>query len=282
MLINKKKLIDIKSEVDYQKVYKKLDAYMKGPQFRNGYVNHPEVKENKTIWIFWQQGMENAPKLVMKCVESIMRNKPDDFDLVVITWENIDLYVEFPPFIWEKYKDGKISTTHLSDILRMELLYTYGGCWIDATVYCSDKIPRYMLERDLFLFRWTLLTNSVLKSSSWWICAKRGEPIIEEARNVLYKYWLKENKLINYFLLHIILSKIVDSNSFNKIKFYEMPYVCNSNPHALYVNLEAEYKEDKWNIIKENSKIHKLSYKKKYLQGDIYNFYLALIEGKLS
>ena len=32
---------------------------------------------------------------------------------------------------------GQITKTHLSDLLRLELLIRYGGTWIDATVFCT-------------------------------------------------------------------------------------------------------------------------------------------------
>ena len=47
-------------------------------------------------------------------------------------------YVSFSPEVITKFNEGKISMTTLSDRLRMELLYRYGGVWIDATYYVTD------------------------------------------------------------------------------------------------------------------------------------------------
>lgn len=272
---------NIKCEIEYQLLYNYLDKYKNKSVNLNDYQINPTVLINKTIWLFWMQGYEHAPLIIKKCMDSVKRNKPLDYEIVILTQENIEQYIHLPNFVWEKYNDGKITITHLSDIIRLELIYRYGGAWIDATVYCSEKIPLYMLDGDMFMFKSTNIGKSVLKGSSWWIYAKKGEKIISDARMLLYTYWKKERKLKNYFLLHIVLSKVIDDSSYNRATYRNMPSKCNSDPHNLSAVLAMEYDERVWSIIKSNSSIHKLSYKRKYLQGDIYNFYLALVDGNL-
>ena len=56
------------------------------------------------------------------CVDSIRKNIPQEKAVVrLITFENYREYVTFTNTIIQKYNDGKISMTHLSDILRAEL-----------------------------------------------------------------------------------------------------------------------------------------------------------------
>lgn len=272
----------IKSELEYRNVYNYLDKYIKHLSEPEAFYQvNPNVKENKTIWILWYQGMELAPKLVQQCYNSVQRNKPEDFDLILLTNENINDYVQFPAYIWEKFNEGIISKTHLSDIIRAELLSEYGGCWIDATIYCSEMIPSYMLSGDMFVFKWSLMDKSILKMSSWFIYSNKASGIIRDLRNLLFAYWKEEFHIRHYYLFHIMFSKVIDGNSFNRAAFNGMPYFCNSNPHALYGKLSQEFSIEQWDIVKAASPIHKLSYKRKYLQGDIYSFYMALIENKL-
>ena len=270
----------VKREIEYQTTYKYLNKYRNQKIDSTGWKNE-SVKTDKTIWTCWLQGIENAPALVKKCCESIVLNKPKEFDLIVITHDNLSDYIQLPDFILYKYNSGIISDTHLSDIIRILLLYEYGGCWIDATVYCSAKIPEYMLEGNMFVFKWSLLDQSTLPISSWWIQALKGEKIIADVRNMLLSYWKRESCLRDYFLLHIIFSKIINEDSFNQATFKNIPYVCNSVPHILSRKMEFEFREEEWNLIKTMSVVHKLSYKRKYLQGDIYNFYMALLDNAL-
>lgn len=270
----------IRKEIEYQQTYRYLSRYKNKEYWKND-ISRTDVKENRTIWICWLQGLEYAPALVKKCYESVIKNKPEEYEVIVITEYNMRKYIELPDFIWKKYENGIISKTHFSDILRIQLLYTYGGCWIDSTVYISGKIPAYIWDSNLFLFKWSLLDNSVLQMSSWWITAAKGQKIISDVRDVLFSYWKRENRLRDYFLLHIIFSKIINEDSFNLATFRNIPYVCNSVAHILSRKMEFEFDEEEWERIKSMSVIHKLSNKRNYLKGDIFNFYTALLEDKL-
>lgn len=265
-----------------KKTYKYLKKYeiYKDRNIEVLYKN-PNVKCNETIWVCWLQGMENAPLIVKKCYESLVRNIPNQYDIVIITEENLHKYINLPEYISEKKRRGIISKTHFSDIIRTELLFLYGGCWVDATVYFGRKIPSYMLQGEIFFPKWSVMDESLLKGSSWWIYCSKNEKIIKEVRNVLYAYWEKENRLKNYFLFHIILSKIIDMDVQNMVTYNSMIYFNNSTPHVLYGMLELYFNFDYWQVLNSMSPIHKLSYKRNFMQGDIYNYYSALLEGKL-
>lgn len=86
----------------------------------------------KQVWICWLQGMENAPQIVRDCYASVCYWMKD-WKITVITADNMNEYVQFPDYIVRKWKEGVISNTHLSDLLRLELLIRYGGLWIDST-----------------------------------------------------------------------------------------------------------------------------------------------------
>ncbi len=273
-------------ERECRKIYQYLDKYVKkvnSPSFREfcGEIRNTDILPDKTIWICWLQGLWQAPELVQACVKSVYRNRPEDFNVVILTEENLCEYVAFPDYIEEKIKNGIISRTHKSDLIRAELLYQYGGVWIDATVYCGRMFGDYLCQKELFAFQWSLLDPSVLKISSWFIYSKSNHPIFRDTRNLLFAYWKEETHLKNYYLFHIVFSKAVDCRPQNLESFLSMMYVNNSNPHVLYGKLAQEFDEKEWKAISKLSVLHKLSYKKKFIQGDIYNYYMALLDGKL-
>lgn len=276
----------IKREKQWRKVKKSIGKYEKniGKKTFTPYVGkviHPNVKINKTIWVCWFQGVEHAPTIVKKCIESMEANKPEEFEVTYITRENINEYVQFPEYIHKKMKNGKISLTHFSDLLRVELLHSYGGLWIDATVYCAGKIPEYMCSGEIFSFRWSLLDCSAVTISSWWMYAARGQRIIADTRNILFEYWKHENKMRDYYLFHIIFSMAKDRNVINRSSFSKMIYANNSEPQILFGKLEQQFNRKEWDIIRNKMPVQKLSYKKRIIQGDLYNYYTALMEGKL-
>lgn len=276
----------IEQELIFSELYHYLDKYKNTGReklfWKINEKRNTSVKLNRTIWIFWNQGMENAPRLVQKCYESVCRNKPRDFEVILLTGEILSKYISLPDFIWDKYKKGYITITHLSDMIRLELLCTYGGCWIDATVFCSSMIPEYMLSRDMFVFKIpSVLNNPVLKMSSWWISSGQTNNFMHQVRQMLYEYWERETDIRNYFLLHIIMSKLIDEDSECRNIFQNIPYFNSGNAHVLQGKLGVKYIEDEWRIIRSISCVHKLSYKNKYLQGDIYNYYMALLSDEL-
>lgn len=276
----------VNREKKWQKIRKNLRKYEKiigNGSFVafEGKGTNPKVKINKTIWICWFQGISHAPTVVGKCVESIEKNKPEDFEIVYLSDQNRKEYVLFPEYIEEKLRDGRISYAHFSDLLRAELLYLYGGLWIDATVYCAKKIPEYMCSGKLFAFRWSLLDCSVVSISSWWLYAAQGQAIISDTRNMLFEYWKNEVKLRDYYLFHIIFSMAKERTVSNRNTFSEMIYVNNSEPHILFGKLGQCYDGEEWDIIRNNMPIQKLSYKKHIIQGDIYNYHTVLMDGGL-
>lgn len=91
------------------------------------------------IWVCWWQGLDNAPEIVKTCVESIKRNS-GKYEVLIITDENYKQYVKFPDWLEEKRKHGIISKTIYSDLLRLNLLSTYGGIWIDSTFFVREKV----------------------------------------------------------------------------------------------------------------------------------------------
>ena len=91
--------------------------------FASGYrykVNLPAVPEELKgcIWLCWWQGLDHAPRIVQRCVESI-REYAGDRRVIVITEDNYRDYVTFPDWMMRKYHEGTIARTHLSDLLRM-------------------------------------------------------------------------------------------------------------------------------------------------------------------
>lgn len=272
----------IAQELEFSKVYHYIDRYRSPEMYHTKRsAGNPAVAEDRTIWVMWMQGIEDAPELVKKCYESILRNKPADFRIVLLTMENIFEYIELPDYILEKYHKGMITATHLSDIIRLDLLSVYGGCWIDATVFCGRRIPSYMLS-DMFLFKLeSVMTDPVIKMSSWWLAARKGNRIINAAKYMLDEYWKNETELCNYFLLHIVMSKVIDEDSFCQAIFRDIPFFNSRNAHVLQGKLEMQYCETDWRIMRESSFVQKLTHKRRYLKGDGYNFYMALLDGKL-
>lgn len=237
-------------------------------------------KSNK-VWICWFQGMENAPDIVKKCYKSVKDNLHDK-DVILITSDNMNKYVQFPDYIIEKWNMGKITHTHMTDLLRLELLIKYGGLWLDATVFCSDNdIPNYMLESDLFFFQTLKPGRDGHASyiSSWLISAKTNNKLLIAVRELCYKYWKENDSMWDYFLLHDFMAIVLD---FYPEEWKKVVPRDNATPHILLLRLFEHYDDNMWSAIKAQTPFHKLSYKFSIEQVERDNtYYSSLISGKI-
>lgn len=236
----------------YQKLKKKYYSVIE-----NQTINEKSEKSNK-VWIFWLQGIETAPPIIQSCIRSIKKNISDR-EIILLNIDNYKEYIKFPQYIEEKFKEGKISYTHFSDLLRIELLTQYGGLWMDATVLCTDQIPDYVFNSNLFVYKNIGLDRSdedVIAASSWMIYAWSHNKIIETTRNLLYEYWKKEENISNYFLVHLFFKMATEQYA---EEWNNVPTFNNVAPHILQFELLDKYDEKRFQQIKEMSAIHKLN-----------------------
>lgn len=257
---SKKSLEIVRNGVSLKIYHKLRKRYKKAlDEFDNNYQELQQT-QSKKVWVCWMQGMENAPELVQRCFRSLEDNLKDR-EIVLITSSNLEQYTDFPKYILEKYKKGLITHTHFSDLLRVELLCRYGGTWIDATVFCSGgDIPSYMLDSELFMFQNLKpgADGSVLNISSWFMTSCANNKIMLAVRALLWEYWKKEDRLIDYFLVHHF---IMMAQEYYKEDWKKMVQYPNSMPHILLLMLYDDFNQKKWDAVTSVCPFHKLTYK---------------------
>lgn len=229
------------------------------------------------VFVCWWQGLEEMPELVKKCVESIDENIPRDISEVhLITLDNYEMYVKFPLWLVEKFKKGIISMTHMSDVLRMSLLYLYGGMWIDATFFVSGSMPREIFtEKDFYTLRFSEnVWKSDVVQGRWannWMRMQKGNVLARYVLNALCFYWFKTDDLIDYFLFDYLIATAYDNIPEVKGMIDSCEY---SNPGAyrLVKEMNSLYSKDLYDDIFKDTYMfkltHKLEFKKENLVGE--------------
>ncbi len=94
---------------------------------------------SRTLWIYWDQGEEQAPFLVRQCILSWRLRNPGWTVRVLdrnALRETIDL-------------DGldrraDIPLQALSDVIRVMLLTSKGGVWADASLFCTRALDSWL------------------------------------------------------------------------------------------------------------------------------------------
>lgn len=223
------------------------------------------------VWVCWWQGEEAVPELVKMCLNSIRRSIPKEKAVIrFITLENCMEYVTFTDTIIKKFQEGKITLTHLSDILRAELLYRYGGMWIDATYYISDNIEETLFETDTF---WTLkypgyIWKSDISQGRWACNLLRVPPKSLFARFLMesfWYYWEVNDSLIDYFLIDYVAALAYDTFPEVQKMIDECP-VSDTAVFELQKNLNRKFNEKKYRKWTQKASFFKLNWRAEVIE----------------
>ena len=255
----------------YRLVHKYLSKrYPAWRKAERGVIRYGNANLINPIWVYWKQGLSEAPDIVKLCVESVKNYYKSS--LIVLSDQNLSEYIVLPQDIVDGVTRGRISIAAYSDILRFSLLEHYGGTWVDGTVFLTDKLPDYVTNTDLFAFRDSLGTiyNPALMSV-WLIHCKPHNTIIRETRNMLLEYWSNNKTTMEYLLSYIAFTVSLENH---RDVFERIPFINSEYSYQLLENLSCTYDMNKETHINSMTSVHKLTYK---LEGKVYddknNFY---------
>ncbi|MDO5852402.1 MAG: capsular polysaccharide synthesis protein [Methanobacteriaceae archaeon] len=279
-----KRRLEKKHETMITYFEKMFEEYLKNYDYNKIVLEEYSDMDNR-IWICWWQGIDNAPELVKRCVESIQKNS-GKYKVEIITDKNYSDFVDIPKWIEEKRKKGIITQTNYSDLLRLSLLAKYGGMWLDATFFCAHPIIEEYFEYPL----WSIKRPDYLHCSvaaGYFAgyslkCNLNNRWIFVIIRDFFLNYWKNNDRLIDYLLVDYMIAlaqrqDIRISKVFNEI----IP----NNPccDELCKVLGEEFDEKLWNELKKETGLFKLTWKKSYpkeIKG-CKTFYGKLLDGEL-
>lgn len=214
------------------------------------------------IWQCWLQGRQAAPPIVDLCLRSVEKHRLPHQQIVVITEENYTEYVDIPHFIIKKRAQGKIADAQFSDLLRIYLLATYGGYWIDATCLLTAPIPDWIEKAEFFMyhshgeFAYTLIQSCFIR-------AKTESYLIQQWKTLMTDLWKHENRLLHYFQLHLMFKAMITSDKRAACEYRNMPAVPEDDTHILFNRMKKSHSLSQ-EMIEEAARksfIHKLTYK---------------------
>ena len=260
-------ILKIKNDRAYYKIRRKYKKYLDKENYK--FEIYTKNDMDNIIWIFWYQGMENAPELIKKCYQSVKKNL-NNYKIILLDKNNYMSYVDIPDYIIEKFEKKMITITHFSDLLRSAILVKYGGLWLDATVYCSGNKEIEMIEKkDFFVYRNAWWNSDTIDMESWLIYSKKNNVILKKTLELLYIYWKKNNYLCNYFIFHLFFKLAKEKY---KDEWEGVPYITQINNHLLAYDMEKREKFDKEriNYIFKITDFHKLNYKTSLEKSGIY------------
>ena len=221
-----------------------------------------EIINIRPIWFFWHSGLDNAPKIVQVCHSSIERALGKNDNLFLLDMNNITEYIDIPEYILLKHEQGIIDHTRFADFIRVSLLNTYGGVWVDSTVYLlSNNPPTQLNTNDLFMYHIQekgLEAGDPQVVASWLIVANKESVILKSLQALLYEYWHKENTVVDYFFFHLFVTM---SANYYRDEWNKMDIVLRSTSNRLIRLLNRKMEQPIISEIVGMHSIQKLSLK---------------------
>ena len=253
----------------------------------------------KIIWQFWGQGwdFEKLPDVVKISYKSVEKYKKD-YEIIHLDMNNINDYLEIPAYILKKVEDKKMGFAHFTDIIRLALLYNYGGVWIDATILLTDYLPQEYFEMDYFMFQ---RDDNLENKKDWedyddfyfsWnnemkvrvlnsiIFAKKNNEIIKTLLDMLLIFWEHNDLVPNYFFFQVLYTELIE----NYYKKKQCKIVSDTLTHELIRVWFDKFSQEKLDEITKRNNVHKLTYKidsgKRDTKGTFLNYFKKIYDIK--
>lgn len=217
----------------------------------------------KIIWMFWDS--ESIPAEVNLFKERIKIDNPE-YELNLVTFENLNSYVDELVFD----ENVEIPIANKSDLIRLALLYKYGGIWLDITTILLKPLSWFLQidninNFDLIAFYREKSTTDFSRPiiESWFLAAPPNNEFIKRWYEALAplltmgakKYFFKLKEHPNYtqilqsidrpdYLLVYLAAQLLLLNYPNQYNFYLRK--CENNAFLIHENVN-------WNAFKINS-----------------------------
>ena len=248
-------------EIPYQNIKNSILPFIENFPEHLLQLNKPVYKEKIYAWTCWWQGEEQAPEIIKVCLESQKKNLSSNIEHIIITKDNCADYIQLPDYIMQKVKSGHISLTHLSDIIRVNLLYKYGGLWLDASAFLLEPLPADIFSYPIYTRN---LPETQFCSNTMWtisfLYAKPGNRLFLFLSEALFYYFSIYDELQYYLTLDYIIA--IACNIYPEIEkqFQQIPYN-NEGIFKLGNHLMETFDAEQYNNYIKDTFIQKLTYK---------------------
>lgn len=224
------------------------------------------AEANAPIWVCWWTGEETAPLLVKQCIASTRRNA-NGHPVHLITKDNYAQYIDVPEYILKRFAAGKMCVAHFSDYLRFSLLAKYGGLWLDATIFCSQRIPDYIFKMPLFTCKGRTGQGEYWSDFKWTtFCfgGYQGCVLFRALRDSLDAYWKVHKVAIDYLMLDYVIKLLYTGNVCLGKTMDAIPDN-NLQRDDLQAAMNAALPEERWGeVVRPETVLYKLSWREKY------------------
>jgi len=252
-------------------------------QLQEKYKLESSLSENrkeyiKKIFIYWNKGIENAPGVVKKCVNSWISKNPnyqviliddkvlEDDENGIVSLKKLN---EFIPSLSTK----SMCIQSFSDILRLYLLKTHGGFWIDSTVFCNIPLDFWIEEYitgDFWAFTYPGGTRVI---DTWFLYSSQNSVILDSWIDRVKPFWGSREKTDDYFWIHNLFTDLISSDEHASKLFFNCKLMrCEQPSYLDHVHHQHKHILDflnddvKFHIDNLRAPVYKLTWKFDHLK----------------
>ena len=216
------------------------------------------------IWVYWND-MSMMPTMVEACIERMRRNC-NGHKVVIVTEDTVSDYIQLDEVVLRKYKEGKISRTHFCDIVRIALLYHYGGVWMDCTLLLTQPLPEVVTSSPFYANRLSKGDDYNVANGRWstfFMACHKENLMMKLTLDVFVEYWHRYDDIVDYVWMDYIFNLLY--NNIPSIKGM-IDAVPENNPDIWMMQnkIAAPFSQDEFNaLISDKTRfLYKFSYKK--------------------
>jgi Tfp pilus assembly protein PilF len=205
------------------------------------------------VFVFWAQGIDAAPPVVRRCAQAVRRHH-NEGDVLFLDQAAVREHV--PPALAERLHGN---WTRLSDLLRLELLSTYGGVWMDAT--CLPRARMQDAVPDLMGSGFFAFTYRHARLGNWFLASEPNHYVVAMLREAHRTYWDAYDHVVDYYLFHHLFEVLYHLDQRFSALWDSTPRLPVRRATAYSKILAEPYDPERARELLEHSFVHKLSYK---------------------
>jgi len=188
---------------------------------------------NKTIWMLWLQGRDQAPEIIQRCIQSWEQKNPN-WTVKCLSASTVQYYIDVSRFI--DLENQQLQAASVSDIIRVMLLHEYGGVWADASTLCNISLDDWLqdvVQTGFFAFKLHDFPNGDRPLSSWFLAARQGNSLVGKWASRVHKYWKDRPSSDDYFWFHHQFYELLETDAIAARDWNRVPKLSADGPHSI-------------------------------------------------
>jgi len=181
------------------------------------------TKIPRKLWIFWYQGIDSAPFIVKKCINSWQVKNPG-WEINLLDKDNLSNYItlDIPD---SKLKE--LSLNKQANLIRLQLLSKYGGVWVDATTLCICPLDDWVdscCQSGFFAFS---NAGKDREMSNWFLASEKNCPLVQKLLEHNTLFFTNNTFRINGWFKQKLIKKLckVFNNNKKTTAYWLSPFV---------------------------------------------------------